>query len=117
MDDKETEVMFHCYSEKISSACIGFGICVNSFSEANLLDYFNENSAYFEEGFWEMSREFEPGAKNAEEMVNTGKALSIRDAVKEVFGHFQFYAEADGVRSKLNWDMDEGIYSLIEQLI
>ena len=59
----------------------------------NATDSINEGAA---DSFWENYEEFEPGIENAKKFVADGLFPSFRDALFEVFGHFQFRFEING---------------------
>ena len=115
MEENNIQVWFYCDSEKDSSACCAYayGIPESTLSDEDLYDSFLYNADYLWEAFAEMAPEFGSGIDKAELLVENGTFTSLREAIKEVFGHFLIACEVDGVRKELNWNIDNLMYSMI----
>ena len=111
----EIEIWACCYSEK-SDTSISFGTSVETVDGS--FDATDTEWIYvgMSESFWENHWEFEAGIEQATILQREDKALTSRQALFNVFGHFELAYQIDGEEVDLNidFDADSLMYALLE---
>ena len=110
MSENSQDVSVSCFSEK-TGISLGFG-----YSLDENYDEDEQLSIGIGESFWENYFEFESGIDRAKKMIDDGLFTEYREALFDVFGHFQLAFEVDGVEEERSYgiDPDEIIYSMLE---
>jgi hypothetical protein len=112
------EILIHCRSEK-EDAEIRWGF---SYDLIELPDG-PESEDLFDgtegEAFREQYSEFESGIERAIQLLQMNPSLTKRQALFEVFGHFSFLYEVDGIEKDLDFGIDANnlMYSMLEDCI
>lgn len=111
----EHEITACCSSEK-TDVSIGFG--TSFVSENDHFDYPSPDwiTEGIEDSFWENYEEFEIGIQQAYQL-RCKKNLNTRQALFEIYGHFNISYKVDGLEADINYiiDVDEIIYSMLER--
>lgn len=102
-ETKEIEIMAHISSER-GYGSLGFGIS----GEAESLEDLGTEWLYegIGDSWWENCSEFEDDAEAVRNAIEENDALSWKDAVIQVLGHFYISYEVNGVETVLNYDFD-----------
>ena len=110
MGTDHQDIDVSCFSEKAGIA-LGFGYSVDENTAED-----EQIANGIEESFWENHYEFEPGIDKAKKLLADNTYSSLRDALKEVFGHFQLTFVIDGVEEAHSCmiNPDEIVYRLLE---
>ena len=111
----EIEIWACCYSEKTGTS-ISFGTSVEAIDssfDATDIEWIDVGMS---ESFWENRWEFEAGIEQATILQSEDKNLTFRQALFNVFGHFELAYQIDGEEVDLNidFDADSLMYALLE---
>ena len=111
----EIEITACCYSKK-ADVSVSFGTSVETVDGS--FDTTDTEWIYvgMSELFWENHWEFESGIEQASILQNENNALTFRQALFNVFGHFELAYQIDGEEVDLNIDLDADslMYALLE---
>ena len=114
--DTLIEINAVCFSEKAEGSLgFGFSISETDYNNARISDA-EELYIGISDSYWENWSEFEPGVLEAKKMVDEGLYSKAKEALFEVFGHFELYFEIDEVEKHFDYefDTDELMYTLLE---